>query len=157
MAAIPRADDDPVDWTSPEVCDEIAGAAPVGSHVARRAGGDWLLVGDAAGFLDPFTGEGLHRALRSAALAVEVIGRSLDGEPAALASYDRSIGRRTGSKDLVSLLVQGFLGVSPALEYAARRLATRPAVRETIGLVMGDLVPASTAFDPRVLVALLRP
>ena len=36
---------------------------------ARRAGPGWLLVGDACGFLDPFTGEGLHRALVSAELA----------------------------------------------------------------------------------------
>ena len=28
-----------------------------------------LLVGDAAGFVDPFTGEGIHRALRSARAA----------------------------------------------------------------------------------------
>ena len=49
------------------------------------------------------------------------------------------------------------LAVPPAFDYAARRLAARPDVRETMGLVMGDLVPASTAFDPRFLVGLLRP
>jgi flavin-dependent dehydrogenase len=51
------------------VADDIAGASPLGSRVARRAGAGWLVVGDAAGFLDPFTGEGLHRALVSARLA----------------------------------------------------------------------------------------
>ena len=39
-----------------------------------------------------------------------------------------------------------------AFDYAARRLADRPTVRETMGLVIGDLAPASTAFDPRFLV-----
>ena len=45
------------------------------SAAASRAGRGpgWLLVGDAAGFLDPFTGEGLHRALVSARLAAEAI------------------------------------------------------------------------------------
>jgi hypothetical protein len=57
----------------------------------------------------------------------------------------------------VSLLVQGFLAVPPVFDYAARRLADRPAVRETMGLVMGDLVPATSAFDPRFLLGLLRP
>ena len=42
-------------------------------------------------------------------------------------------------------------------EYAARPIAARTAVRETMGLVMGDLVPASRALDPRYLGALLRP
>jgi flavin-dependent dehydrogenase len=157
MAGIPAADDDPVPWTAPRICDAIEGAAPVGTRVARRVGPDWIVVGDAAGFLDPFTGEGLHRALRSAALAVEAVDRHLGGDASALAWYDRSLVRRTRSKDAVSLLVQAFLEVPRAFDYAARRLATRPAVRETMGLVMGDLVPASTAFDPRFLVGLLRP
>ena len=157
MAAVPPAADDPVPWPDPRICDAIEGAAPVGARVARRSGADWLLVGDAAGFLDPFTGEGLHRALRSAALAVDAIDRHLDGELDALVGYDRGLVRRTRSKDAVSLLVQAFLEVPQAFDYAARRLATRPAVRETMGLVMGDLVPASRAFDPRFLAGLLRP
>ena len=45
----------------------------------------------------------------------------------------------------------------PAFDYAARRLADRPAVRETMSRVMGDLQPATTALDPRFLAALLRP
>jgi flavin-dependent dehydrogenase len=114
-------------------------------------------VGDAAGFLDPFTGEGLHRALRSAALAATAIERALDGDEDALPAYDRSLARRTRTKDFVSLLVQAFLEVPPAFDYAARRLAMRPDVRETMGRVIGDLVPASTALDPRFLLALLRP
>ena len=157
MAAIPPAADDPVTWSDPEPCDAIEGASPVGARVARRAGADWLLVGDAAGFLDPFTGEGLHRALVSAELAVAAIDRHLAGVPGALAGYDRSLARRTRAKDAVSLLVQAFLEVPAAFDYAARRLAVRPAVRETMGLVMGDLVPASAAFDPRFLIRLLRP
>lgn len=157
MAAIPAAADDPVPWAASRICDEIAGAAPVGARVSRRSGPDWLLVGDAAGFLDPFTGEGLHRALRSAELAVAAVERSLDGDPGALAAYDRSLVRRTRAKDFVSLLVQAFLVVPPAFDYAARRLAARPAVRETMGRVIGDLAPASSAFDLRFLAALLRP
>lgn len=157
MAAIPAAADDPVPWAAPSMCDAVEGAAPVGVRVTRRAGPDWLLVGDAAGFLDPFTGEGLQRALRSAELAVVAIDRHLAGDRHALADYDRVLARRTRAKDLVSLLVQCFLVVPPVLEYAARRLADRSAVRETMGLVMGDLVPATSAFDPRFLVGLLRP
>jgi hypothetical protein len=65
--------------------------------------------------------------------------------------------RRFGAKDVVSWLVQAFLGRPELFEYAARRVGARPAVRETMGLVMGDLVPASRALDPRFLGALLRP
>lgn len=157
MALIPPAPDDPVPWPTPRMCDAIEGAAPVGVRAARRAGDGWLLVGDAAGFLDPFTGEGLGRALLSAELAAAAVDRFLDGDARALHAYDRAMARRTRAKDLVSLLVQAFLAVPPALEHAARRLATRPGVRETMGLVIGDLAPASTALDPRFLLRLLRP
>jgi flavin-dependent dehydrogenase len=125
--------------------------------VARRHGPGWLLVGDAAGFLDPFTGEGLHRALVSASLAADAVGRHLDGDTDALAAYDRAMSARFRSKDAVSLLVQAFLGRPAAFEFAARRLAARSVVRETMGLVMGDLVPASRALDPRFVWELLRP
>ena len=157
LEAIPPAKDDPIDWPAAERCDPIEGAAPIGHRVARRHGSGWLLVGDAAGFLDPFTGEGLHRALVSASLAADAVDRHLDGDTDALAAYDRAMSARFRSKDAVSLLVQAFLGRPAAFEFAARRLAARSAVRETMGLVMGDLVPASRALDPRFVWELLRP
>jgi menaquinone-9 beta-reductase len=159
LGAVPPAHDDPIDWGSAlgRACDPIEGAAPIGHRVSRRHGPRWLLVGDAAGFLDPFTGEGLHRALVSAALATEAIDRHLRGRPDALPAYDRAMGARFRSKDAVSLLVQAFLSRPALFEHAARRLAARAGARETMGLVMGDLVPASRALDPRFVAELLRP
>ena len=161
LASVPRAADDPTAWATAEACDRIAGASPLGGRVTRRAGPGWFLVGDAAGFLDPFTGEGLHRALVSTELAASAVEVALgfDGRAAAGAAgaYDRAMRRRFASKDVVSWVVQTFLARPALLEYAARRLATRDDVRATMGLVMGDLVPASRGLDPRFLAALLRP
>ena len=159
LRGIPFADDDPIDWSTAidTASDPIEGAAPIGHRVSARHGLRWLLVGDAAGFLDPFTGEGLHRALASAELATEAIDRHLAGDQGALADYDRAMSRRFRSKDAVSLLVQAFLAQPALFERAARGLAERPTVRETMGLVMGDLVPATRALDPRFIAALLRP
>ncbi len=92
----------------------------------------------------------------SAALAAGAIA-SGDDRTAVAARYDRAMRRRFASKDAVSWLLQAFLARPVVLEYAARRLADRPAVRATMGLVMGDLVPASRALDPRFLGALLAP
>jgi hypothetical protein len=90
-------------------------------------------------------------------MAAVAIERDLDGDPGAFAAYDRALTARFRSKDAVSLLVQAFLGRPDLFEFAARRLAARPGVRETMGLVMGDLVPASQGLDPRFVTALLRP
>ena len=157
VAAIPPTDDDPSAWRYGDPTDTVAGAWPLGHRVTRRAGRGWLLVGDAAGFLDPFTGEGLHRALVSAELAAAAILAHERGRPTAFAAYERAMRRRFLAKDGVSWLVQAFLGQPALFEYAARRVATRPTVRATMGLVMGDLVPAGRALDPRYLAALLAP
>jgi geranylgeranyl reductase family protein len=141
-----------------EPVDRVAGVTPLGHAVARRAGSSWLLVGDAAGFLDPFTGEGMHRAIASAELAAEAIDGFLrNGRAASLAGYEDAMRQRFASKDLVSRLVQGFLGHPALFDYAARRLAGRSGIRETMGLVIGDLAPASKVLDPGFLAALLAP
>jgi flavin-dependent dehydrogenase len=161
VEGIPTTADDPAGWRFGRPCDSVEGAWPLGHRVARRAGwalgGGWLLVGDAAGFLDPFTGEGLHRALVSADLAARAILAPAARRGEAMAAYQRAMQRRFLAKDAVSWLVQAFLARPAWFEYAARRVAARPAVRATMGLVMGDLVPAGRALDPRYLAALLAP
>jgi flavin-dependent dehydrogenase len=157
LGAIPPAPNDAVDWSAAKRCDTIEGAAPLGVRAERRVGRGWLLVGDAAGFLDPFTGEGLHRALTSAGLAAAAVNRALDDDAAALTAYEHAMTARFRSKDVLSLVVHAFLARPALFDHAARRLADRGRVRETMGLVMGDLVPASRALDPRYVAALLRP
>jgi flavin-dependent dehydrogenase len=160
VAAVPATAEDPATWRDGERCDPVAGAAPLGGRVTRRAGSGWWLVGDAVGFLDPFTGEGLHRALVSTELAAAAIRAALDRPERAAraaAAYDRAMQRRFAAKDALSWLVQAFLAHPASFEYAARRLATRPDVRATMGLVMGDLVPATRGLDPRFLASLLAP
>ena len=158
VAAIPPADDDPAAWRTAPPIDAVAGAWPLGHRVTRRAGPGWLLVGDAAGFLDPFTGEGLHRALVSAELAAAAIHA-----PARRSAPARSTPTtaRCGAGSAPRTPCRGSSRRSspgPTLfEYAARRVAARPTVRATMGLVMGDLVPAGRALDPRFLAALLAP
>jgi flavin-dependent dehydrogenase len=157
LAAVPPTADDPTPWRDGPACEPLAGTSPLGIRATRRAGPGWLLVGDAAGFLDPFTGEGLHRAFLSAEIAARAIVAAGHRVERASVAYEHAMARRFTGKDAVSWLVQAFLARPWAFDYAARRLASRSRPRATMGLVMGDLVPASRALDPRELVALLRP
>jgi flavin-dependent dehydrogenase len=159
LAALPADDGRHL---SSEPLDANEGASPLGHRVSRRSGEGWLLVGDAAGFLDPFTGEGLHRAVVSAQLGAAAVDAALGRGEAGTASggldaYDRAMRGRFATKDAVSRLVQVFLGRPALFEYAARRLAEREEVRRTLGLVIGDLLPARRALDPRFLGGLLAP
>jgi len=58
----------------------IPGLAPATWDTRRACGEDWALLGDAAGFADPVTGEGIYYALRSAELFAQSY---LTGEAAA--------------------------------------------------------------------------
>jgi flavin-dependent dehydrogenase len=134
------------DWRCGEPLDAVAGAWPIGHRVTGRAGPGWLLIGDAAGFLDPFTGEGIHRALVSAELAAAAIRARSRGRTDAFDRYERAMLRRFVAKDAVSWLVQAFLARPALFEYAARRIAVRPRVRSTMGL--GGDPSARTASRP---------
>jgi geranylgeranyl reductase family protein len=131
----------------------IRGAAPIGHRVSRDAGPGWLLIGDAAGFVDPFTGEGIFRALRSARAAAEAIRAGGD----VAAAYRRERRGAFAAKDTLTWLVQGFLAVPPLLEHAVGRLAARPAAALRLGSALGDCRPATDALAPRALLQLLAP
>jgi len=132
----------------------IRGASPIGHRVARAAGPGWMLVGDAAGFIDPFTGEGIYRALRSARAAAEAL------EPGDAGAEQRYLAARRqafAAKDALTWLVQGMLASPPLMGYALRRLAARPATAELLGSALGDCRPASDALNPLFLAEVLRP
>ena len=132
----------------------LRGVAPIGHRVTRAAGPGWLLVGDAAGFLDPFTGEGIYRALRSGRAAAEAV---LADVGHADARYDAERRRIFAAKSTLTWLVQAMLAAPPVLGYALRRLGARPATADVLGSALGDCRPATDALSPRFVLSVLRP
>ena len=132
----------------------IRGASPIGHRVASAAGPGWMLVGDAAGFIDPFTGEGIYRALRSARAAAAALA---DGDTGAEHRYLAARRAAFAAKDAVTWTIQGMLAAPPVLGYALRRLGARPALAERLGSVLGDCRPATDALSPRFLASVLWP
>jgi geranylgeranyl reductase family protein len=131
----------------------IRGAAPIGHRVADVAGPGWMLVGDAAGFVDPFTGEGIHRALRSGRAAVTALMAGGD----VAATYRAERRRAFAAKSALSWVVQGFLAAPPLLEHAIARLADRPGAALRLGSALGDCRPATDALSPRAVLEVLVP
>ncbi|HEX6140795.1 MAG TPA: geranylgeranyl reductase family protein [Candidatus Limnocylindria bacterium] len=132
----------------------IRGASPIGHRVARATGNGWMLVGDAAGFIDPFTGEGIYRALRSARAAAEAL---IGDDGAAGARYLRERRQAFAAKDALTWMVQGMLAVPPVMGYALRRLATRRELGEALGSALGDCRPATDALSPAFVARVLLP
>ena len=131
---------------------------------SRRAvapGGGALLVGDAADFFDPFTGQGLYGALRGAELAAETLIAALSAEgggplpAAALSPYSAARRRAFAGKWVLERLI-GF-GVSwPWLaRRVVARLARRPALADLVVGATGNFVPARAVLAPSTLLRLL--
>jgi menaquinone-9 beta-reductase len=138
----------------------IRGVGPMARQARRVAGDGFLLVGDAASFLDPFTGEGVYEALRGAMLAAPVADAALrSGEVTArtLAPYRAARRRAFAAKRQVAWLVQAFIETPALMDYATTRLERRPREGTTLAGVLGGLYPASRALSPLFLARLLRP
>ncbi|MDF2759531.1 MAG: geranylgeranyl reductase [Thermomicrobiales bacterium] len=155
--------------TIPAMAARLAGAERVGGirgvgpmiHRTRRVLGDgFALVGDAASFLDPFTGEGVYEALRGATLLAPVADAALrasDLSGRRLATYGAARRRAFWAKRQVCWLVQGFIARPALMDYATARLDRRAATALTLAGVLGDLYPAQQALSPIFLARLLRP
>lgn len=132
----------------------IRGASPIGHRVSRAAGAGWMLVGDAAGFIDPFTGEGIFRALRSARALSDALH---DGDAGAEERYLAGRAGAFAAKDALTWTVQAMVASPPVLGYALRRLSARPRLARRLGAALGDCRPASDALAPDFIAAVLRP
>jgi flavin-dependent dehydrogenase len=125
---------------------------PLAYRVAPPRDGGVIFVGDAAGFYDPFTGEGIFTALRSAELAAETLVSALrtgDVSAPALAAYGRARHALFADKERVTRVLQGVIGRRRLANLAARWLAARPRVLAALLGVIGDYLP------PRALPRLL--
>ncbi len=135
----------------------VRGTGPLARRVRQVAGPGYLLVGDAAGFLDPFTGEGVYRALRGAELAAAAVERMLRRADALPVGYAAARRAAFAEKERVTWLIQGFMAAPPAFDAALHNLARRPTLAATLGGILGDYQPAAAALRPAFLAALLRP
>ena len=117
-----------------------------------------LLVGDAADFFDPFTGEGICAALRGAELAAETaidVLASGDAPSAArLAPY--AVRRRTEflGKWAIERMI-GWAMLAPRLfDRAVDRIERRGMSHTFIG-VTGDFIPPRAVLNPRFLLGMV--
>jgi flavin-dependent dehydrogenase len=117
---------------------------PLAYRVREPRVGGVLLAGDAAGFYDPFTGEGLFTALRSAELLAEVAHSALssgDVSARALAPYARERRRAFRDKEWVTRGLQFIIGRRRLANRVAHALARRPGLLDALMGVIGDFVP----------------
>lgn len=131
---------------------------PFGS-LARRATADRVaLVGDAADFYDPFTGEGIYAALRGAELLDAVLAQRLSSDRldrTSLEVYDRHRAREFRGKWLVERIVSHVISRPRLFEHVARRLAAKRELSDLLVGVTGDFVPPTAILSPAYFLRLV--
>lgn len=140
----------------------VAATGPFASAVRRAWAPGAALVGDAADFFDPFTGEGIYSALRGgemlAPFALEALHSATPhGADAALAAYDRARRAEFRGKWMVERLIAAAVAFPPLINHAASVLARRKDMADLLIGVAGDFVPAREVLRPGYLLRLLIP
>lgn len=137
----------------------VRGTGPFGWRTRRAWAPGAALVGDAADFFDPFTGEGIFAALRGAELLAPYVhascaATSARDEREALEAYDRCRRDAFRGKWMLERLVGLAVAWPPFMNRAARGLARRRDLADTFVAVTGDVVPAGSVLQPRFALAL---
>ena len=117
-----------------------------------------LLAGDAGGYYDPFTGEGIYRALRSAQLAAAVALDALaagDLSARALARYDAAQKQEFRGKRTIEAIIQSAVQAPPLMDHIAAVMNRRPGMADTVVAVTGDFLPPAAVLRPGYLLRLL--
>jgi len=115
-----------------------------------------LLVGDAAGFFDPFTGEGIAAGLKSADCAAEIGHAFLTGRRKTLADYGRAHQEMTRQKFRFNRTIQWIVGREQLAELAALTLHALPAVANHLVDKAGDCFPGRARVSCRMASTQLR-
>ncbi len=137
----------------------ILAAGPFARRARAVAADGVLLVGDAAGFFDPFTGEGVFAALRGGALAAAALAGALAGGGVATRRRLRPyvVARRRAFRD--KWLLERIVGLAATRPAVMRRftggLRARPEVADLWVGAAADSVPVRALFAPRRLAAFL--
>jgi len=121
-----------------QLAEARGGKLPMSFSVGPLVGGNWVLVGDAAGAINPFNGEGIAYAYETGRIAARHVGAALEGDDRSLLwgykdeiddTYDlyfrvsRAFVRLIGQPGAMSLLTRTGLRSRTLMEWVLRVMA----------------------------------
>ncbi len=133
--------------------DPVRATGPFAMSAKRAWAPGAALVGDAAEFFDPFTGEGIYTALRGGELLAGFLAEGTS--PDILRAYETARRAEFSGKWMVERLVGTAVAFPALINRAAQVLARRRDMADLLVGVVGDFVPASEVLRPRYLLNLL--
>ncbi|MBS1622606.1 MAG: NAD(P)/FAD-dependent oxidoreductase [Bacteroidetes bacterium] len=131
---------------------------PLGSKKRPLSGDHYMLVGDAAMLIDPFTGEGIGNAMMSGMLAAQHVSRCIATQKfdaATMQQYDKAVYDRLWSELLLSYRMQQLVNYPSIFNFVVRKANGNAVLRETIMAMFEDLDLRARLKDPRFYFKLL--
>jgi menaquinone-9 beta-reductase len=116
------------------------------------------LVGDAAGYFDPFTGQGVYQAVTGAELLASAVDRALrfnDCSARGLARYERALRDSLRAPRLVQRGIEAVLSRPALADRMIGRIARAPLTASALIGVTGDILPPARLLSPQVIFGLL--
>ncbi len=136
--------------------DEVRGyGLPLGSKKRPISGDNYMLIGDAASLIDPFTGEGIGNAMMTGLLAAQQAIASSNFTKANLADYDTTVYRRLWSELSLSRKMQQLVTVPWLFNLVVNKAQKSKTLQETISCMFEDMDMRERLKQPSFYVNLL--
>jgi geranylgeranyl reductase family protein len=152
-----------IDPSSPE-CRATSGKIPMGGSVFPKQGATHLVIGDAAGSVNPFNGEGIDYAYETARIGADVLHEAImTNDATALTRYPTLLDAEYGQYFKVARLFARVIG-RPALMRELSRVGIRShTLMEWVLRIMANLLrpdergPAEVAYKMAAAIVRLAP
>ncbi|HYM70865.1 MAG TPA: FAD-dependent monooxygenase, partial [bacterium] len=121
--------------------DAVAATGPLAYWRRRCVADGIMLVGDAAAYIDPLTGQGVYLALRGAEMAAAAALRALDRtgpRREILGAYERERRRELWGVFVISRILQALAFRPGVAARTVRRLAARPELGAALIAAIGN-------------------
>lgn len=139
--------------------DKIMGwGLPLGSKKRKLSGDGFIVTGDAASLIDPFTGEGIGNAMicgRFAAQAIKIALETGDFSAAALAKYDEDVYRYLWSELKLSHTMQKLCKYPWLFNAVVNKASKNKTLQETISCMFEDLDMRAKFSNPMFYLKIL--
>jgi menaquinone-9 beta-reductase len=132
---------------------------PLGSKPRKMYGDGWMLVGDAASLIDPFTGEGIGNAMVSGERAAAYALRAAEADlatAATLAGYQKEVLSYLGNELRLSHAMQRLGRWKWLLNTVIRKASRSPEVADALSMMFDDEDQREKLFSPLFYLRLLR-
>jgi geranylgeranyl reductase family protein len=115
---------------------------PLGSKKRDISGANYMLIGDAASLIDPFTGEGIGNAMASGMYAAQHTEKCLtanDFSASFMKGYDKYTYGKIGSELKLSKLMQDLLNFPWLFSLIVNKAISNQTLRETMSCMLTDM------------------